>query len=65
MAISLRDVEAVVRNQCFFVDFNFDCGDLQQYVEGITYPVIHCSVYGKRDGVNFKHHSICKLHPFQ
>jgi len=29
MAVSLRDVEAVVRNQCFFMDFDFDYDDLQ------------------------------------
>ena len=34
--------------------------------EWITYPIIHFSVYGKHDGVNFEsvHHSIRMLHLF-
>jgi len=27
MAANSRDVEAVVCNRCFFMDFNFVCGD--------------------------------------
>ena len=37
-----------------------------KWVEEITYPVIHSSVHGKRDGAKFKPapHFIRKLHPF-
>ena len=29
MAVTICDIEAVAYNQCFFMDFDFDCGDLQ------------------------------------
>jgi len=33
MAICSRDVETVVRYRCFFMDFDFVCGDAEQYKE--------------------------------
>jgi len=27
MVVCSRDVEAVIRNRCFFMDFDFVCGD--------------------------------------
>ena len=62
MAINLRDIEEVVCNQCFFQQYLWRC----RGEEGITYSVIHSSVHGKHNGVNFEsvHHSIRKLHLF-
>ena len=47
MAISSHDVKVIVRDQCFFIDFNF------VEIEGITYPVIHSLVYGKYTDAKF------------
>ena len=62
MAVSSCDVKAVVRNQCFFMDFEGDA----EYRK-ITYSLIHSSIYDEHDSANFEsvHHSICKLHPFK
>jgi len=30
MAVCSRDVETVVRDRCFFMDFDFVCGDAGQ-----------------------------------
>jgi len=30
MAICSRDIKAVTRDQCFFMDFNFVCGDTKE-----------------------------------
>ena len=62
MAADSHEIEAIVRNWCFFMDFDFVCGD-EGGEEGITYPVVHFSVHGKHNGVNFESvsHSIHKL----
>ena len=33
MAVNLCDVEAVIRDQCFFMDFNLVCGDEREKKE--------------------------------
>jgi len=61
MAVCSQDVEAVVCDRCFFMEFDFVCND-----ERITYPVIHFTVHGEHDGAKFESlpHSIHKLRPF-
>ena len=31
MAVNARDVEAIVCNKCFFMDFDFACSDAGEY----------------------------------
>ena len=66
MAINSHDVKAVVHDQCFFMDFDFVCGDEVRDVERMTYPVIYYSVYGEHNDANFEpvHHCILKLYLF-
>jgi len=63
MAICSCNVEVIVHDQCFFMDFDFVCGDEREYKNTI-YPVIHSSAHGEHNGVNFEseNHSVHKLH---
>jgi len=47
MAVSSHDVKAVVRDQCFFMDFEGDA----EY-QKITYSLIHSSIYGEHDSAS-------------
>ena len=66
MAICSRDIEAVDCNQCFFMGFDFVCGDAGEQKEKLNQLSIPWFM-ANTIVQNFEsvHHPICKLHLFQ
>ena len=52
MSVNSRDVEAVIHDRCFFIDFDIICGDAGEYKK--IYPVIHFTAHGKLNDANFE-----------